>query len=389
MGFRYLVLGTGMGRAIAHCLAGHSDTSTIAIGDVNTEKAREVAGYIARNFPVPCGSIRFDANDADPLRDRQGFDVVISALPARYNLNLAESAIRRGMHFCDLGGVLPVTLGMRGLNSMARKNGISVVPDCGLMPGLGVMIARKLVQDSLAQEPDRKAPRDVVIYVGGLPQKPAGPIHYQRMFSLEGLKHLCYDDAAVIRNGRAKFVPPLSGYELLKVDRLKPFSKHFDGMVEAFITAGAGLAPWSFRDLGVTSLCEKTVRWPGFIGFVQSVSPESFEEQIGPLINIPVDGDNPDLVWMRVAVKCWKAGRGDRVLESVLFATYDMQTGLSAMERTTGFTTALIARAIAAGKTVPGVWTPEEALFRSGPENLNDIIAQAGTYFPITEQQTP
>ena len=83
MGYSYLVLGTGMGRAIAHCLASQPDTTTVVIGDVNTEKARSIAGQIVKNFSVGCGSIKFDANDPNSLKNTRGFDVVISALPAR------------------------------------------------------------------------------------------------------------------------------------------------------------------------------------------------------------------------------------------------------------------------------------------------------------------
>ena len=387
MGYSYLVLGTGMGRAIAHCLASQPDTTVIVIGDVNMDKARSIAGQIVDNFSVGCGSIKFDANDPNSLKNTRGFDVVISALPARYNLSLAEASIRQGMHFCDLGGVLPVTIGMKGgLDFMARKSGVSVVPDCGLMPGLGVMIARKLVYETLQDEPDLNAPREVEIYVGGLPQKPVGPLHYQKMFSLEGLGHLCYDEAAVIKNGSMVFVPPRSDYELLTIEELKPFSKHFDGMVEAFVTSGASLAPWSFQELGVTSLYEKTVRWPGFVEFVQGVDPEFFEEKIAPLISIPVDAKNPDFVWMKVAVKYWKIDDGPVLLEYVLLVTYDQALGLSAMEQTTGFTTALIAQAIARGQAVPGVNTPDEAL--TG-DSLNRVIAETGNYFRVTEEATP
>lgn len=388
MGYSYLVLGTGMGRAIAHCLANQPDTSLIVIGDVDTQKAREVAGSIADSFPVQCGSIMFDANEANPLKNRQDFDVVISALPARYNMNLAEVCIRQGMHFCDLGGVLPVTLGMRGgLDFMARKNGVSVVPDCGLMPGLGVMIARKLVNDSIIAAPESSY-RDVLIYVGGLPQKPRPPLYYQKMFSLEGLRHLCYDDAPILNEGRVVFVPPFTGHSFMEVKELAKFSPEDgprDGTVETFITAGASLAPWSFLRLGVTSLSEMTIRWPGFVATASEIEEADFEDVIGPMIDIPVDAENPDLVWMKVIVSY--RGEGDEWSNShTLFAKYDPVSGLTAMEQTTGFTTALIAQAIARGETMPGVLTPDEAL--TG-DSLNRVIAETGSYFRISEETTP
>lgn len=385
MGYSYLVLGTGMGRAIAHCLASQPDTTSIVIGDVNTEKARSIAGQIVDNFSVGCGSIKFDANDPNSLKNTRGFDVVISALPARYNLSLAEASIRQGMHFCDLGGVLPVTIGMKGgLDFMAQKRGVSIVPDCGLMPGLGVMIARQMVNDSIIAAPESSY-RDVMIYVGGLPQKPRPPIYYQRMFSLEGLKHLCYDDAPILNEGRVVFVPPFTGHSFMEVKVLAEFSPEENGakngLVETFITAGASLAPWNFRKLGVSSFSEMTVRWPGFVRMVSEVGEADFEDVIGSMIDIPVDAENPDLVWMKVAVYYREEEERNEVSNSyTLFAKYDPVSGLSAMEQTTGFTTALIAQAIARGQAVPGVNTPDEALTGN---NLNRVITETGNYFRV------
>ncbi len=378
MGFRYLVLGTHMGRPIAHCLAEQRDTSSILIGDINIEAARRVVAEVSGRFPaVACGYVNFDANDPNALKKMPPVNVVISALPARYNLFLAEAAIRRKENFCDLGGVLPVSLAMKSMDESARSKGVSVVPDCGLMPGLGVMIARKLVEESVKDE-DRDVKREVVIYVGGLPQKPQPPIYHQNMFSFEGLRHLCYDDAVIIKDGMIQTVAPLSGYEIFRVDELTQFSDHFNGVVEAFITSGAGLAPWGFQGLGVTSLYEKTVRWPGFVRFIRNTSQESFEEKISPLIDTPVDAEHPDLVWMKVEVEY-----GMKKLASGMLVTYDEALGMSAMEQTTGFTTALTARAIALGMALPGVLSPDEAL--TG-DSLNRVIAEVGNYFLITQE---
>lgn len=387
MGYSYLVLGTGIGRAIAHCLAGRKDTDLITIGDVNEDKAIKSALGVSKQFPdfSNLEAEYFNAEDPDSLKRMGYFDVIISALPARYSPGLAERTMEQGIHFCDLGGVLSITLAMKGLHERALLKNLSVVPDCGLMPGLGVMIARKLVLESIKASPGSSY-RDVVIYVGGLPQKPAPLLYYQKVFSLEGLRHLCYDKAVVLVNGRVKFTHPLSGYEIITAEEVRPFSKEFNGRLEAFITAGASTAPWGFKELGVTSLCEKTVRWPGFVRVVTAVKEENFEEVIGPMINIPVDENHPDLVWMMVTVSYEKHNEGTKTLNSTLFSAYDVKSGLTAMEQTTGFTTALIAQAIARGQAMPGVLTPDEAL--TG-DSLNRVIAETGSYFQVKEGPTP
>lgn len=385
MGYSYLVLGTGMGRAIADGLLRQEDTAKVTIGDIDPARAGKLAGNLSAKYGRPCEGDYFDAEDPDSLKRMGDFDVIISALPARHNLGLAERAVERGIHFCDLGGVLSVTLAMRDLNEKALSKNLSVVPDCGLMPGLGIMVARKLVNDSITAAPESSY-RDVLIYVGGLPQKPKPPMYYQRMFSLEGLKHLCYDDAPILNEGRVVFVPPFTGHSYLTVKELAPFSPEEngakDGLVETFITAGASLAPWSFRKLGVSSLSEMTIRWPGFVSMVSAIEEADFEETIGPMIDTPVNAENPDLVWMKVIVSY--KGEGDKDHNShTLFAVYDPVSRLTAMEQTTGFTTALIAQAIARGETKPGVFTPDEALIGN---SLNRVITETGSCFQVTEE---
>lgn len=177
------------------------------------------------------------------------------------------------------------------------------------------------------------------------------------------------------------FVPPFTGHNFMEVKELAEFSPDDNGpkngLVEFFITAGASLAPWSFQKLGVTSLSEMTIRWPGFVRIVSGIEQDHFEEIMGPMVDTPVDSKNPDLVWMKVAV--YDDGEKSRI--SILLALYDNGNGLTAMEQTTGFTTAVIAQAIARGEAVLGVNTPDEAL---AGDSLNRVITETGSYFQMT-----
>ena len=60
-----------------------------------------------------------------------------------------------------------------------------------------------------------------------------------------------------------------------------------------------------------------------------------------------------------------------------LLDLYDDSTGLTAMQRTTGFTTAVMAEMIAEGKAKPGVNTPENAFDIFG---INEIIKRLSNY---------
>lgn len=374
MPYRYLVLGTGVGKAIVHRLLKWSDTAGVVVADMDFSRAEEAVRFVGEDSR--CRPAEFRAGrHVDPALFRE-FDVVISALPARYSFRLASSAIGAGVHFCDLGGVVDMTRKLISLNEYAHAKKVSVIPDCGLMPGLGLQLARLLVEKFDCTDSIR-------ILAGGLPQKPVPPVFYQRVFSLEGLRHICYDAAPVLLDGEIMWRDPFSDYERLIVWELAEFSDKdkFKGEVEAFTTAGAALGPWIFRRLGVKNFVEKTIRWPGFVKFVKKIPKESFESEISPHINIPVDDRNPDLVWMNIEASGTKGGE---TLEHsfTLFDLFDPATGLTAMERTTGFSAALVARMMARGEARYGVNTPECAFTVEG---LRTFLQDMRDHFSIAE----
>lgn len=353
----YLILGRGVGKAIAYHLAKQTDTELVTIVDKD-KSVLELGCLLPDN-----GRYDYLVSDIDKLdlvELFRKFDVVISALPAKFNFELAKKAIEAGTNFCDLGGVVDITWQQKKLDKLARKAGVTVIPDCGLMPGMGILIARKLIYEL-------GLTTTLAIYVGGIPQKPTPPIYYQRVFNDDGLVSVCYDQSPILVNGCIQYRPPFSGYELIAVPELKKF--HYNGWIEAFTTAGTSIAPWTLKRMGVGNFLEKTIRWPGFVNFVKNIPREEFVEKVSPHINTPVTEENSDLVWMRVEASGYNGLRFQRKAYSLL-DLYDPKTGLTAMERTTGFTTAIIARMIADGQSAIGVNTPETAFNKKQLESL-------------------
>lgn len=362
---RYLILGAGVGKAVAYILAKSTNTQMVAIGDMDGTKVMEICRFINRYSRGKCIPITFDAEKNQNLAKLfKQFDVVISALPAKYNLQLAEVAIVANVHFCDLGGVVEITEQMLKLNQKYPDMTVSIIPDCGLMPGLGIILAKKLMQDLGGAE-------SIEILVGGLPQKPRPPTFYQKVFHSEGLKHVCCDMAPILSGGEIQWVKPFSDYSQIDVSELQRFSKKFNGRIETFITAGASLAANSFRNWNVKYFAEKTVRWPGFVDFFKNVPPDKFQLAVEEYLTVPVDADNPDLVWMRVTAQ-------NRLIKKTvsLLDLFDIKTGLTAMQRTTGFTTAVIAEMMAEEKTKSGICTPENAFYQSGVNEITDRVSQ-------------
>ncbi|MBI4158242.1 MAG: saccharopine dehydrogenase NADP-binding domain-containing protein [Candidatus Yanofskybacteria bacterium] len=370
---KYLVLGTGVGKAIAYALLNSSENNSVTIADIDFRRARDVADIIRKLIgrQCLCFPMEFEVGDPNTRLIFKNYDVVISALPAKYNFELAKAAIKAGVHFCDLGGVVEVTKRMLSLNQKYPAMESSIVPDCGLMPGLGIIIAKKLLLNL-------GGAKFIEILVGGLPQKPQPPTYYQKVFHSEGLRHICYDMAPILSDGEIKLVKPFYDYSQIDIPELERFSEKFNGRIETFVTAGASLAAESFRSWGVKYFAEKTVRRPGFVDFFKKVPEYKFEQAIEEYLTIPVDAENPDLVWMRVMVR--KTGINPKSVS--LLDLYDNKTGLTAMQRTTGFTTAVIAEMIAEGKTKPGVCTPENAFDDSG---VNEILERLGHFFIFKE----
>ncbi|MGQ9582153.1 MAG: saccharopine dehydrogenase family protein [Thermoplasmatota archaeon] len=166
---RALVLGTGMmGRAIAYDLCRSEGVEEVAIGDISLDVARGAAHWCRSSRLVP---LRVDVSRHEDVRRLMGreFDVAVGAVSYRYNLDLARDAIRAGVDFCDLGGNNDIVFRELGLDGPGRRAGVSIVPDCGLAPGLATILAAHAVE-RLGEFAD-----EVRIRVGGLLRHPRPP----------------------------------------------------------------------------------------------------------------------------------------------------------------------------------------------------------------------
>ena len=164
----------------------------------------------------------------------------MSAIPYYFNLALAECAVEAGVHFCDLGGNTEIVFQQKALADRAAAKGVTVVPDCGVAPGMVNILAEYGIRQLDTVD-------SVRIYVGGLPQEPEPPLNYQVVYSLEGVLDYYTTRSWVLRDGKRTQVTALSERE--PVEFPEPV-----GTLEAFHTAG-GLSTMAFRYEG------KIPRW--------------------------------------------------------------------------------------------------------------------------------
>jgi lysine 6-dehydrogenase len=357
-----LVLGAGLqGSACAFDLLQDPEVTEVRLADI---RIHELPSFLApysgkRLIPTP-----LDVRDGDAVHAlMRECDGVMSALPYYLNYDMAVSAVDASVHFCDLGGNTEIVFKQKTLHDRARAVGVSVIPDCGLAPGMVNIIAELGIRRLDEVEAVR-------IYVGGLPQKPEPPLNYQIVYSLEGVLDYYTTLSWVLRGGKRTRVKALSEREDVSFKDL--------GTLEAFHTAG-GLSTMAFRHEGKIPTMEyKTLRYPGHAALMEAIRElglldlepvdvkghpvvprNAFIATVGPRLHKP---QGRDLVALRVTVEGTKAGKKMR-LSWELLDRYDEQRDVSAMERTTGYSLSITGMMqVRKQVTAAGVLTPDEAM---------------------------
>ena len=376
MRYRYAVLGAGrQGQAAAFDLAVRGEAEAVVLFDADEGRARRAAervnGLAGRTVASAAG---LDVRNREQLPSQlEGFDAALSAVPYHFNAFITEAAVRAGTPLCDLGGNTDVVFRQKEFDTEARARGIAVVPDCGLAPGtanvLAVYTTRRLEQEGLR-------PEGVKIYCGGLPQRPRGPLDYQLVFSVEGLLNEYLSPAYVLRDGRVQTVEALTEVEELELPGV--------GRCEAFITSGGtSTAPWEYQSK-LKNYEYKTVRYPGHCEKIKLLRDLGLLEGearavVAQALERTLDFGEPDLVVLRV-VCSGSDGEREGSVQLDLFDVQDEATGFTAMERTTGFSAAIVMHLLANGEIAPGVRTPDRAV---DPEVYVNELLKRG--FRLTE----
>jgi lysine 6-dehydrogenase len=358
-----LVLGAGLqGSACAYDLLQNPDVKEVRLADLHITHLPEfLAPYSGKRLiPTP-----LDVRDREAvLALMKEADAVMSAIPYYFNLDLAKLAVDAGTNFCDLGGNTEIVFQQKMLNDKAAAKGKTIIPDCGLAPGMVNILA----QHGISKLDSAKS---VKIFVGGLPQHPEPPLNYQIVYSLEGVLDYYTTLSWVVRDGKRTQVKALSERE--PVEFPSPV-----GMLEAFHTAG-GLSTMAWRYEGkIPNMEYKTLRYPGHAHIMEAI------RELGLLDLTPVDvkgvkviprdvtvatmgprltkPTGRDLVALRVVVDGMKGGKPKQVGWE-LIAFYDEARGISAMMQTTGYSLSITGQMQAKGQIKPaGVHTPDECI---------------------------
>ena len=359
---KIIVLGSGMmGSAIAHDLSKYSNFEEIAIAD-RDKKTLDYAKKFLKNKEINYKNLNVE-NSTELKKQFKNYNVAISAIPYKYNYKLAKIAVETKTHFLDLGGNNDIVNKERELFDEAVKSGVTIIPDCGLAPGLTSVITHDIVEQMDNVE-------YVKIRVGGLPINPKPPLNYQVVFSPYGLINEYVEDSIILKNG--KFIKKKSMTELETIRFPKPF-----GEMEAFLTSGGvSTLPYTFKDK-IKYLDYKTVRYPGHciqfkhlldLGLANNKEISVGNSKIVPreffvsflLKILPIN--EKDVVLLKILSK-GKKDEKDIDLDYTMIDYYDEKNKITAMMRTTGYPTSIISQLIENGKIKEsGVFGCEEVV---------------------------
>ena len=358
---KFLVLGAGaQGSACAFELLQRPEVDRVVLADLDVNEPRP---FLKHFLGGALELLTLDATDEVAVRSAlESVDGVASALPYYFNLDMTRLAIESKANFCDLGGNTEIVDQQRKMTVEAQERDVSVVPDCGLAPGMVNILAQGGI-DALDET------ESVKIYVGGLPQVPEPPLNYQLVYSLEGVLDYYTTPVLVLEGGEVIDKEPLTGVETVTFEAL--------GELEAFLTAGGiSRMPYRYRGL-IPSMSYKTLRYPGHCELMKSMRNLGLMDldpvEIGGASVVPRDllikvldtklrkPSGEDLVVMRVVID----GAIDGVSRTVTYEMvdyYDRDQEITAMMRTTGYSLGATAYMQAAGLIPKGVHTPSECV---------------------------
>lgn len=351
-GHRYLVLGAGkQGKAIAYDLAKFGDAREVIIADRKPGVAQDAAAALNTLLGSDIVHPRTFGFGSCPelsaiLSTSDGFACATSY---RQNVELTHMALMAGCHMVDLGGNTGVVWMQHQFDRRAKSSGIAIIPDCGMAPGFNVNLAKRAL-DSMAH------PRELVIYCGGIPERPSNPpLNYHFPFSVEGLVNECSGEADVICDGNITRISTLFSISPVLVPAI--------GALEATHTSGGlSTSPWTFQRAYpmLEKLEYQTLRYPGHWQMLQEFAKNGELEKALWKLDQGCVHDLADIGIIQVRSRGTDAEERNVTCILDVVDRYDPKTHFTAMQRLTGFHAAIVLIGAVNERYAPGVRSVEE-----------------------------
>ena len=361
---KFVIVGSGrQGISVAYDLLRDSNHNVVMV-DIHEDFLNQALNKIsAISNSKKLKGIVADVSDSDQMLEiLADADVMISAVPYKFNLDLTKLAIKSKTSMVDLGGHTNIVREQLSMNEQAQESGITIVPDCGMGPGMNITMA--VLATEILDQTD-----EIYICDGGLPKDPKPPWNYSLFFNIEGLTNEYDEQAYFLKDGEIVEVPCFDNIENVSFDNI--------GELEAAVTSG-GLStmPWTFKNK-LKVLENKTLRYKGHWEWMKAyrelglfsrevvdhngteIVPRHFYHQ---LLEKKIDhGRVEDVCLMRIKAIGFKDSKKiELTIDAVEY--YNQKLDLTAMEKWTGWHISIMALEIAYNKVSNGAISVENAL---------------------------
>ena len=350
---KILVLGCGIqGKAVLHDLSKSEGVEEVVCADYSPENLGSFKDFLDMK---KMSLVKVDASEKTTLVSLmgQGFDVVVDVLPPEFIQTVFEAAIEAGVHLVNTMYAYSV----RHLHEAALKKGVTIMPECGLDPGIDLVIYGHGVKEL-------DEVHVLNSYCGGFPEKKAcdNPLHYKISWNWDAVLKSQKREAVFIKEGRKVTIPPSRQHDNEMIHEL-----HFPrlGTLEAFPNGNAVF----FTDLlGITGTLKETgrysLRWPGWCAFWaplvkfrflgedriprSDLTPHQFMVRLMEP-QLQYKPDEKDLAVMRNIFIGTKNGKNKKITCDLLIER-DLKTGLLAMSLGVGCPVSIVAQMIGQGE---------------------------------------
>lgn len=354
---KILLLGVGMqGKAALQDLVQNVAVSQVIAADRDLPLLQ--AHVAKKDYGERVECVHLDAADAaqlDQLMGR-GPDVVIDLLPAPFIGTVAAAAVKNGRHLIN---TMYTTPELTALAAQARANNVTILPEFGLDPGLDLVLLGEAVRQFDQIEKIRS-------YGAGIPEAEAAanPLQYKVTWTFDGVLRSYMRPSVELRDGQVR---EIAAAETFAAENVHEVDLEGVGKLEAYPN-GDGI---TYADLlGIDKLALRqagryTMRWPGHCAFWKKLVDLHLLDDEPALVDgtavdrkaflaaviephIRLGDDERDLAIVRIEVEGRKDGRRRRAAYQVIDRR-DLQTGLTAMSRTVGYTASIGALMIGSG----------------------------------------
>ena len=366
---RVLLLGVGrQGKAALYDLIRSEVVKEVIAADISSE-AEE---YVRRLKSGKVTFVRCDFRDERKLTElMRDVDLVLDLSSPQFAFNILKLAVMNEKHLVNAYYLIDPTSitnpdryqklkeEVKRLDELAKDKNIIILPEFGLDPGIDLVLAGQAIKEL-------DEVHELYTYGAGIPEPKAAttnPLKYKITWSFNGVLRSYKRPARVVRNGKVEIIPPT---EIFSPKNCREVEIEGLGTLEVYPNGDAVEFAERFGILKTLKHAVRySMRWPGHCEFWKKLVDLHFLDdaliKVGNVTVAPVEflkallepqlqlrNDERDVVILRVDVRGVKNSKRLRIVYQ-LIDYRDLNTGFTAMQRTTGFTASIGAQMILRG----------------------------------------